>query len=77
MTRTSTTNKKKYCWCGQSLHYANHDQEQQVEEISAKYGHYMRIKTSADSTYSVPRHFIALHGLNGKDLNLLGFKLVK
>jgi hypothetical protein len=74
--KTATTTKKR-CWCGQSLHYTSHDQEQQVEEVSAKYGQYMRIKTGADSTYSVPRHFIALHGLNGKDLSLLGFKLVK
>lgn len=60
------------CHCGEALHYTNSALQKQVQEIVDKFGPYIDV-TVAGRTFRVQRHFIALHGIKGKDLSTLGF----
>ena len=42
-----------------------------------KLGETISISLAGGKTYAVPRIYIAIHGLKGKDLSNLGFKEVK
>jgi hypothetical protein len=65
----------KYCHCGEPLHYTDKELERQLTELSAQLGDYARIINKDDrKTYLVQRHYIALHGIKGKDIASLGFK---
>jgi hypothetical protein len=61
------------CHCGQPLHYTDKELEAQVRHIVERFGEYIPIQVE-DHTYLVQRHFIALHGIKGKDISKLGFR---
>jgi len=65
----------KLCHCGKPLHYNSEVVQAQVEQLVEELGEYMEVTVNG-STYSVPRHYIALHGLKGSELQRLGFKKV-
>jgi len=61
------------CHCGRPLHYTDPALQAQLEELVDKLG--PNVETIyMGRTYLVPRHYIALHGIKGKDLPALGFK---
>lgn len=64
------------CHCGRDLHYSDKNVKAQVEDIIDRFGPYINITIVDGKTYRVQRHFIALHGIKGKDLANLGFKEV-
>ena len=65
------------CPCGKPLHYSDPSAQALVESMVATLGATVRV-TVEDSTYQVPRHYIALHGLKASELPALaqqyGFK---
>lgn len=61
------------CHCGRPLHYNDPKIEAQLKELTQQLGEYMQV-TVAGRTFLVQRHYIALHGIKGKDLASLGFK---
>ena len=71
----------KMCACGKPLHYSNPLLQQLVEQMITEFGENMKI-TNVDTgkSYLVPKHFIALHGIKGRELAKLaeqyGFKEV-
>lgn len=73
MSDESTIEK---CWCGRPLHYSHDKEQQEVEEIIDRFGEYISIQVDTGKTYRVHRHYIALHGIKGKDLGSLGFQEV-
>jgi hypothetical protein len=66
---------EKLCHCGKPLHYNSEVVQAQVEQLVETLGEFMDV-TVGGVTYSVPRHYIALHGLKGSELQRLGFKQV-
>ena len=64
----------KLCHCGKPLHYSDPELEKQVDRLVAKLGEFIAV-TVGNKTYNVPRHYIALHGINGADIAKLGFSL--
>lgn len=63
------------CHCGRPLHYGNPGLEAYVNEMVAMLGE--RVEVSVDRrTWLVPRHYIALHGLQAEALPSLGFELL-
>ena len=62
--------KPGYCACGKPLHYSNPTTRKLVERLVLEIGEYIDVVVE-DTTYCVQRHFIALHGLAGKELPLL------
>jgi hypothetical protein len=62
------------CHCGLPLHYTDNKFKTMVDEMVKNYGSTIEV-VSMDKTYRVPRHFIALHGLNSIDLDSLGFNV--
>jgi hypothetical protein len=52
------------CGCGYPLHYVSPDAQAIVERIVRQKGPNISI-TVGVTTYLVPRHFIALHGIQG------------
>lgn len=63
------------CHCGRPLHYKDPSLKAQLEELVAKLGPNIEV-ISEGHIYLVPRHFIALHGIKGRDLSTLGFREV-
>lgn len=61
------------CHCGLPLHYTDKKLEATMLELTAQLGEYLPV-TVDGKTYNVQRHYIALHGIKGKDLAQLGFK---
>ena len=65
------------CHCGQPLHYSDKSIEIEVKKLVEKLGRYIEVCCRDDNvTYKVDRHYIALHGLKGKELNKLGFEVI-
>lgn len=64
-----------YCPCGQPLHYTDRLTFLQVQRLVDELGEYTNV-TTPDGTWSVSRHYIALHGLKAEELPTLGFKKV-
>ena len=58
------------CACGLPLHYTDEKIEAAVNQLVAQLGEYITV-TAEDKSYSVQRHFIALHGLKAAELPLL------
>ena len=58
------------CHCGQPLHYTNQRLKALVYAIIEKKGEYVKV-TWHQRSWWVSRHFIALHGIKGKDLSRL------
>lgn len=55
------------CACGQPLHYTDPAIQRAVEKQIADLGENVKVSTTR-GTWSVPRHYIALHGLNAAAL---------
>ena len=64
------TIKPGYCACGKPLHYVNKDVEKIVRRYAEKLGEMVEV-TAPSGTFLVQRHYIALHGVEAKDLNRL------
>jgi hypothetical protein len=60
------------CHCGRPLHYSNPQTERVVREMVELHGEFLIVETSA-GRWSVPRHYIALHGLKAAEVPALGF----
>lgn len=65
------------CHCGKLLHYSDINTQRRIEEIVERFGPYIDVVVDGGRTYRVQRHYIALHGINGKSLGRLGFQEVK
>jgi hypothetical protein len=61
------------CHCGQPLHYTDDALRADMEKLTADLGEYLPV-TVGKRTWRVQRHYIALHGIKGKDLAALGFE---
>jgi len=60
------------CPCGQPLHYREPYVQELVERIVQRLGPDIAITAlETGRTWLVPRHYIALHGLNSADLPVL------
>lgn len=64
------------CHCGRPLHYVNPEAKQLMDEIIARKGPNIVVTVSDGRSFSVPRHYIALHGLKEQDVPNLGFEEV-
>lgn len=66
------------CHCGLPLHYTNPQIEAYMNNQVNQFGEFIIIECIENSKkYKVQRHYIALHGLMGKDLGELGFEEIK
>ena len=62
--------KPGYCACGEPLHYINKDVEGIIKHYAEEFGEMVEI-TASSGTFLVQRHYIALHGVEAKDLDRL------
>jgi hypothetical protein len=60
------------CHCGKPLHYKNPSIEQRVLKLIDELGEFSQV-TARGRTWLVPRHYLALHGLNLSKIEGLGF----
>lgn len=67
--------KEKMCACGKPLHYANKSMEKIAQRIVDEQGEEIKIVVEGRS-WMVPRHFIALHGIEAAELPSMGFREV-
>jgi len=66
----------EYCHCGEPLHYKDKNLERLVNSIISDVGdEYVNVVVDG-RIWRVQRHYIALHGLFGKDVPTLGFQEV-
>jgi hypothetical protein len=69
--------ESQMCFCGKPLHYSDIAMFEKVEKLVEQLGANVRVVGMGNGkTYAVPRHYIALHGLNAQELPELGFKEV-
>lgn len=62
-----------HCFCGKPLHYTSKVNQERIAHFCKMLGEY--VKVFYDGTFfNVPRHYIALHGIEGADLVHLGFE---
>lgn len=66
----------KLCHCGQPLHYSDPAVQAVVERMIEKLGE-MTIIAVEGRVWRVPRHYIALHGLEGAQVEHLGFEEIE
>lgn len=64
------------CYCGKPLHYTDAKVEAFVREMIATLGETIVVYVGKRA-FRVPRHYIALHGLKGAEVDRLGFEEVK
>jgi hypothetical protein len=64
------------CACGRPLHYTDPSIQRQVQNLIDRMGADV-VVTVGDQSWSVQRHYIALHGLKAADLPTLGFPIVE
>lgn len=70
--------KPGHCACGRPLHYLNSLNEAAMNRAIKEAGdEFVPVKVVGGKTYRVQRHYIALHGLNARELPSLGFREVK
>lgn len=63
------------CHCGRPLHYTDPSVHAQAERLIARTGSAtVQVTDSQGRTWSVPRHYIALHGIKEQELATLGFE---
>lgn len=67
--------KNELCHCGQPLHYWCKETEEQMHNLINKMGRYVNV-TVGNKTYKVDRHFIALHGIKGDQIDNYGFEIM-
>ena len=60
------------CACGRPLHYTDQRTRAMVERLIATNGENVRVVVGRRA-WLVPRHYVALHGLQASDLPKLGF----
>lgn len=58
------------CGCGQPLHYTSPDTQRAVERLVDELGPDVTI-TTPEGSWRVPRHYIALHGIEALALPTL------
>lgn len=63
------------CLCGKPVHYSDKQLEKMMNDLVEQLGPYINV-TVDGRTWRVPRHYIALHGIKGKDVSKLGFQEV-
>ena len=71
----------KVCACGRPLHYKDKKTQKEVQDLVDKLGECVLVGPVYSFTgYQVPRHYIALHGLETESLDMIarkyGFKEV-
>lgn len=64
------------CHCGRPLHYSDPEIERKVRTLIDQLGPTIKVTTPRGS-WLVPRHYIALHGLKGAEVHMLGFEEVR
>ena len=68
------------CACGQPLHYIDPASEEVVQKLVDKLGEFVDVGVGG-KIYKIPRHYIALHGLQAASLpqlaEELGFEVVE
>ena len=64
------------CFCGKPLHYSDPKYQRMTEELIADKGEDVVVSVDGRS-WNVPRHYIALHGLKGREVASLGFVEIK
>ena len=68
------------CACGQPLHYIDPASEEVVQNLVDKLGEFVNVREGG-RTYKIPRHYIALHGLQAATLpqiaEELGFEVIE
>lgn len=64
------------CHCGQPLHYSSQQAFEEIQRLVNQYGETIRVTVPGAGTFAVPRHFIALHGLKGHQIDQMGFERV-
>lgn len=63
------------CCCGRPLHYTNAAVDYATHEGVRKWGPTIDVQVGgADRAYKVPRHYIALHGLKARELDMLAWR---
>jgi hypothetical protein len=67
--------ERELCHCGRPLHYTNPNTEFAMREMIRLLGPTLLV-TVAGRSWKVPRHYLALHGLKGRDVASLGFEEV-
>ncbi len=63
------------CHCGKPLHYNNKDVQCYMDKIISDLGRYITV-CIGNKNYKVDRHYIALHGLEGRTIDSLGFEVI-
>lgn len=66
---------EEMCHCGEPLHYLTPTTRGIVQKIIDEMGPNITVEAYG-RRYSIPRHYIALHGIRADELHLLGFKEV-
>ncbi len=61
------------CHCGKPLHYTDKQLEADLMALTRDLGEFVPV-TVGKRTWRVQRHYIALHGIKGKDVSALGFE---
>jgi len=64
---------EKLCPCGRPLHYVFPESRERIERFIEMLGEDILL-TTPEGQYSVPRHYIALHGIKAEELEELGQK---
>lgn len=68
----------KLCYCGKPLHYNNLENFVKVSKLSDELGEFVTVHSiKTGKKYLVQRHYIALHGIKGSEIDSLGFKEAK
>ena len=63
-------NNVKRCACGLPLHYSDKAKEVEITKLSDELGEWMPVQVGHER-YMVQRHYIALHGLKGNQIQSL------
>jgi len=64
------------CHCGKPLHYTDNRVKSFIQRMIKDCGEYIVVTLMGGTSYRVPRHYIALHGIRGSDLDRLGFEKI-
>jgi hypothetical protein len=62
------------CHCGRFLHYSNHSLELVIRNQVDRLGPFVEVTVIGKGSYLVPRHYLALHGIDAASIEKLGFQ---
>lgn len=68
------TETPELCHCGQPLHYPSPEMEAWVNKLIREHGPNEPVLGADGRVWSVPRHYLALHGVTAEELPHLGFE---